>query len=354
VAQESPSGQEGAGAPALPPWPRAHGAPVAAATVRTSPADFQVEELLGFEPDGAGEHLMVWLEKTSANTVWAGRQLAAFAGLQAREVSHSGLKDRHAVTRQWFSLHLANRQEPDWSRFEADGLRVLHTCRHSRKLRPGTHAANRFAIVLRDVTGPVASHAELVRDHGVPNYFGEQRYGRDGGNLAAAAAMFAGGRRARREQRSMLLSAARSAIFDQLLSWRVARGDWNRLLRGDVAALAGSSSWFTVEEVDASLDARLADFDVHPSGPLWGSGETATAGEVAELELAAAQHYADLRDGLLAAGGSRMARRPLRVRPDAFHWAQDGNVVELSFTLPAGSYATSVLREIADVTDVMR
>jgi tRNA pseudouridine13 synthase len=339
----------------FPAYPHALGPPDATAVMRARPEDFFVDEQLGFEPDGEGEHLLVQLEKTSANTAWAARQLAAFTGAASRDVSFSGLKDRHAVTRQWFSIHIGNRPDPDFTGFDAEGLTVLLSARHRRKLRRGSHASNAFRITLRELSGPVDARLHVIRTCGVPNYFGEQRYGHSGSNLRAAHQMFTRRRgRSSRDKRSLYLSAARSCLFDEVLSRRVQRGDWDRLLRGDVAMLAGSSSWFAVEAPDADeLPARLAAFDLHPSGPLWGAGDLPTAGDVATLERAAAERYAVLRDGL-EGSNLRQQRRALRLVPEEFRSEQDGELLQVSFTLPPGAYATSVLRELVQLNNVMR
>ncbi len=356
---EAPASAPAAEAAApFPACPQAFGPPAAAALLRVYAEDFRVDEQLGFSPDGEGEHVLVQLEKRGANTQWAARQLAAFAGVAAREVGFCGMKDRHALTRQWFSLPLAGRAEPAWEGLAAEGLRVIASARHRRKLRRGAHAANAFSLTLRDVAGDradILARVARVREAGVPNYFGEQRYGVGRGNLDAAQAMFAGNRRVRREERGLLISAARSAIFDEVLSRRVAHGDWSRLIDGDVAQLDGSASFFAVEgPQDPALQARLAAFDIHPSGPLWGAGEAPTSGAAGALERAAAARWPTLRDGL-ERSGSKQQRRALRVRPEGLVVAEhDGGLLRLEFTLPAGSYATSVLREIVRATDVQR
>jgi tRNA pseudouridine13 synthase len=334
-----------------PAWPHAFGAPEATLRLREAPADFVVDEVLGFDPDGEGEHLLLRLEKTGANTAWAARCLARFAGLSPRDVSCSGLKDRHAVTRQWFSLHLPGRETPDFRDFAAEGLRVLECHRHGRKLRRGSHRANAFRITLRGAPTAAEARIAAIRQRGVPNYFGPQRYGRDLANLDGALAMFASPRRRLpREKRSLYLSAARSCIFDEVLSRRVVRDDWDALAAGDVAVLAGSASWFPVDTPDAALAARLAAFDIHPSGPLWGSGDCPSRDAVRRLEEAAAARYGTFRAGLEACG-SRHERRALRLVPEDLVAEPLPDGIRLSFTLPAGAYATSVLREVAALED---
>ena len=329
--------------------PRAHGAPPARGVIRTEPEDFRVEELLGFEPDGAGEHALVLVEKRSANTHWVARMLADHAGVARGDVGYAGAKDRHAVARQWFSVRLASRSDPDWSALTAEGVSVLSAARHRRKLKRGAHAGNAFRLRVRGVTGDIdqlGPRLRVVAEAGVPNYFGTQRYGQS--NLQAARELFAG-KALPRVQRGFALSAARSALFDAVLAARVAAGTWNRLLPGDLANLAGSASWFAVGAVDATLEARVHGLDVHPTGPLWGRGDPPSAGEVRALErTTAAQH--EYARGLEQAGLAQ-ERRALRVLPARLTWEIGRDELAIAFELPPGAYATSVLRELIDVED---
>jgi len=330
--------------------PRACGEPPLTARLRASPEDFQVEEILGYDPDGVGEHLLLWVEKRGANTDWVARELAKFAGVPPVAVGYAGLKDRHAVTRQTFSVQLAGRPDPDWSTFPHAEVTVLAATRHSRKLKRGALRGNRFVLVLREVEGDRAqaeSVLQRIATHGVPNYFGEQRFGREGGNVAQARAMFAG-RRVDRDKRSMLLSAARSQIFNQVLAARVERACWDTPLEGEVWSLAGSRSWFGPEPFSDALAERLARGDIHPSGPLWGQGEPPTQGDAGALEREIGAAHGDLVAGLAAARMDQ-ERRPLRLLPGHLRWRWLDDAMELSFELPAGAYATVVVREVAAI-----
>ncbi|RUL72240.1 tRNA pseudouridine(13) synthase TruD [Dyella choica] len=328
--------------------PRAYGTPPLTAALRSIPEDFRVEEILGYEADGEGEHALLWVEKREANTDWVARELARYAGVSPMNVGYAGLKDRHAVTRQAFTVQLPGKADPDWNAFPHTEVKVLSSARHKRKLKRGALRGNRFVLVLRDVRGDRLRTEEVlhaIAARGVPNYFGEQRFGREGGNVAQARAMFAG-RRVDRDKRSILLSAARSQVFNGVLAARVERDAWDKPLQGEIWSLAGSRSWFGPEEFDATLAARLAQGDIHPSGPLWGQGEppaTATAGE---LERSIAAQYADLAEGLAAARMDQ-ERRPLRLLPKnlEWHWV-DEETLQLAFELPAGAYATVVVREL--------
>lgn len=334
-------------------WHHAFGQPPATGRLRATAEDFAVDEDLGFAPDGAGEHVLLRVRKRGANTDWAARRIAALAQVSPRDVGYAGLKDRNAVTTQWFSVGLAGRPEPDWGALAAEGLEVLEAARHGRKLRRGGLSGNRFGLVLRGLAGDrdaVAARLEQAAERGVPNYFGQQRFGRDGGNLQLAGALFAGRLRERnRHKRGLYLSAARSFLFNEVLSRRVADGTWDRAVTGEVLVLEGSRSFFRVDAVDAETGDRVARGDCHPSGPLWGRGETPAGGEAAALEAEVLAPYAEARAGLEAAG-MKQERRALRLPVAGLEWAFEGtDALRLAFSLPAGAYATSVVRELAVV-----
>ena len=336
--------------------PRAHGVPALVARLRSRPEDFFVEELPGFEPSGAGEHLLLTIEKRGMNTAFAAKTIAQWAGVDESAIGYAGLKDRHAVTRQRFSVWIPKKIAPDIDALQSDDLRVLDHAWHARKLPRGALAGNRFVLVLREPEGErdaIETRLRAIASQGVPNYFGEQRFGRGGGNVQQAVAMFAG-RRVKREERTMLLSAARSELFNRVLAARVQAGSWNGALDGEVWMLDGSRSVFGPEALTDELQARLAAFDIHPSGPLWGEGELRSAEVAREVELAALQGdtATRLRNGLERAG-LKQERRALRLRPQesTWRWLDDG-ALELAFVLPPGCYATTVLRELGDVKDV--
>ncbi len=335
---------------------RAHGTPVARARMRAELEDFRVDEIDAFEASGSGEHLLLTVEKRGMNTAFAARRIAQWAGVAESAIGYAGLKDRHAVTRQRFSVWIPKKVAPDIASLQADDLRVLSADWHSRKLPRGALAGNRFTLRLRDVEGgrdAIDARLQAIATRGVPNYFGEQRFGRSGDNVVQALAMFAG-RRVKREQRSILLSAARSEIFNALLSTRVGRGDWDRAISGDVFMLDGSQSVFGPVEIDGDIDSRLASFDIHPTGPMWGRGALRTLDEVQSLEAGTAETHAPLCEGLEAAG-LKQERRSLRLPVRELQWEwQEGDGLSISFQLPAGSYATTVLRELGDIEDPQR
>jgi tRNA pseudouridine13 synthase len=312
-----------------------------------------VEEELGFGPDGDGAHLLLRVRKTAANTEWVARRLAQCAGVPVSTVGYAGLKDRQAVALQWFSLPCPPSGLPDWAPLQEDGIVVLECGRHRRKLRRGVLRANRFAIRVRDLEGVtlsgLAQRLESLRARGVPNYFGAQRFGHQGSNLARASALFAGQvRPPSRHLSGLWLSAVRAQIFNEVLAARVARGDWDSPLPGDAMQLSGSRSYFVVERLDDALFARCAEMDIHPTGPLWGRGDRPTRDEVGALEAACADAFPLWCAGLTDAG-LKQERRALRLPVPDLAADREDDALRLRFTLPAGSYATVVLREILDV-----
>ena len=333
-------------APALAP-PFALGGPVGEGVLRASAEDFLVDERLGYEPDGGSAHLLLHVEKRERDTLAVAGDLARLAGVPSRDVGFAGLKDRVAVARQWFTVP-SPREPVDWVGLEGRGFRVLAAAGQSRKLRRGALAGNAFTLVLREVTAPVdllEARLAAVAAHGVPNYFGPQRFGRDGSNLDAVAWWLNEGRLPRgREGRAFVLSAARSLLFNAVLAARVADGSWNRLLEGECINLAGRNSWFVADQVDATLEERLARHDVHPTGPLPGRGRGPT-GAAAALEAGVLASFEALCDRL-EQEGLETSRRALRLVPTEWSVSQAADVLTLGFRLPAGAYATALVREL--------
>ncbi len=341
--------------------PFAFGAPVARGLIRQQLDDFVVEEDLGFcpEPDEAGEHWWLWIEKRGQNTPWVAQALAEAAGLHPTKASFAGLKDRHAVTRQWVSIHLGPRPTPAVDDIAVAGVRILHATRSAKKLQRGRLKGNRFALVVRDLTPIAPSTVDLqdelnqrlatIATSGVPNFFGEQRFGVN--NVAKARKLFAGELRGQRSRpkRGFYLSAARSYLFNAVLAQRVSDGSWQRLLPGDVAMLDGSQSFFALEpgqDQDRDIQERLARLDIHPTGPLPGVGEGVVGGEVAALEARCLGEHPELVAGLRQFKVEAM-RRSLRspVGQLAWDWLDD-RTLKLRFTLGQGAFATTVLREL--------
>ena len=334
-------------------WPRTAVPPLTAATLRAAPEDFVVEEQMPFVLAGAGEHLWLKVRKRGFNTEQVAKQLARLAGVTRREVGYAGMKDRHAVAVQWFSLYLPGRADPDWGALP-DGMNIVEGARHTRKLKTGALSGNRFEIVLRNCRGDRAAalrRSAEIGTRGAPNYFGEQRFGHGGANIAEARAMFAGeGKRCDRKQSGIYLSAARSFLFNAVLAQRVQAGTWDAAMDGDAMILNGTRSFFVPETVDDTIRRRLAEGDIHPSGPLWGRGELPTRAATRALEQAVADEHPDLARGLERAGLDQ-ERRALRVIPQDLQaeWLDDTSL-RLRFGLPAGTYATALLRELAAYT----
>ena len=335
------------------PEPRAHGGVAGTARLRVAPEDFEVEEIARFEPDGHGGHRWLWVEKRGQNTDWVARQLARAAGVAPRDIGFAGLKDRHAVTRQWFSMPLPETDGLPRDVSDLEGVRVLEAVPHGRKLKRGTLAGNRFRLVLRGFQGDrerLEARLRAIRDDGVPNYFGPQRFGRHGANLPRALRWLERGGRVSRNERGRHFSVLRSAAFNDVLAARVRRGDWNRLLDGEQAMLDGSRSLVHGAPPSAELRARCDAFDLHPTAAMIGAGgaqPTRVAGQVESAALLAWRGtIARLADREVAAD-----RRPTRVRPGELEWGLEGDALELRFSLPAGAYATTVLREALDAND---
>jgi tRNA pseudouridine13 synthase len=338
---------------ALPDWAYVAGAPEASGVIRSKPEDFCVWELPSVQPDGEGNHLWLEIKKTGANTNWVAGQLARCAGVPVREIGFAGMKDRHGVTCQWFSVGLQEARCSDWESWSIEGVEFLQGIRHGRKLKRGTLAGNRFRIMIRQLEGEtdrLLEAIERVSLHGAPNYFGEQRFGHGGRNVERARAWLQGGGRIRRNQRSIYLSAARSFLFNQVLSERVRNGSWNRLLDGEAAQLDGRNAVFTCELPDAELERRCREFDIHPTGPMPGRGDALCRREALELETAILEPETALVEALAGAGVDA-ARRSLRVHPSGLESDLDDDVLVLEFSLPSGAYATTVLRELVTVTD---
>ena len=334
--------------------------PIATGVLRASPEDFKVDEILGFEASGSGPHALLRVRKRGANTEWVARELARAAGCKPFEVGFAGLKDRNAVTTQAFTVPRGKRAAQDFLSANGEGFEVIAAAEHQRKLPRGALEGNRFEITVRNFRAdPAQVDARLaaVSKGGVPNYFGEQRFGRDAGNLVAVLseaqdleAGGGGGSRTRRpgsrnDQGGFMLSAARSLIFNAILAERVRRGTWNSFVSGDVANLDGRGSVFAVEEGDTSLAARGDSLEIHPTAPLMGEGESLAKADALALEQSVAAAFPEAL-AVIAAARMNSERRALRIRIRELDYQYSGDVLTLRFALSAGSFATTVLREI--------
>ena len=316
----------------LPQWPNAYPASGASATLKRLNEDFMVTELPLQPPSGEGEHIWLDIEKNGANTAFVAQQLAEAAGVQAVNVGYAGLKDRYAITRQWFSIYLPKGETPDLTQLQHPEFKVLSQSRHVKKLRPGDLQGNRFRIVLRDVTGEreaIEANLKAVASQGVPNYFGAQRFGHGGGNVEQGRAMLAREIRVRNPtKKGLYLSAVRSFVFNEVLALRIQQGLWGKTLPGDVMDEAG-----------------------RPTGPLWGRGRVITTDQAQALENGVAECHATVCEGMEYAGLDQ-ERRALVASPAdmSWKWLQDHQLV-ITFSLAAGNYATSVLNEILSTSE---
>jgi tRNA pseudouridine13 synthase len=333
--------------------PRAFGSSLGTGRLRVEPEDFVVDEDLGFAASGVGAHVLLRVRKRGANTEWVSREIACHAGCRPGDVGFAGLKDRHAVTTQWFSV-----PSPRGAAYVGDtiaalsgakgeGYEVREAHAHAKKLPRGALAGNRFAIRVRDVAAAdsdVAARVAAIARDGLPNFFGPQRFGRDGANLRKIAPDLSA---VHPRERTYVLSAARSLIFNAVLAERVTDGTWCRLEAGDVANLDGKGSVFPVDAVDEALIRRIAELDVHPSGPMWGGGELLSQGRVRELEQRVGAELTEACD-LVTAAGMNQERRALRLAVRELNWERQGADIVVRFWLTKGSFATTFLRELFD------
>jgi tRNA pseudouridine13 synthase len=346
------------------------------AKLKSVAEDFIVEENIALEFSGEGEHCWLYIRKRGCNTDWVAQQLAAYCGVKKMAVSYAGLKDRHAVTSQWFSVQLPGKPTPEWQEFESsfsrpgsdENLEVLQCFRHNKKLQRGALKSNTFRVTLRELSDSsenmldsLKQRCDQIAKYGVPNYFGAQRFGRNRNNLEQAKQLFARPRyRVAKHKRSLYLSAARSWLFNSILSERVRRQVWNRRLPGDVFMLNGRSACFKDDEntVD-ELNQRLSVNEINPTAILWGEGDIMVTAQAADLESSVIDRFPAFRDGLISAR-LQAHRRSCRVIPEQMGCFQLDDDFVVSFTLPAGSYATMVLAEMfselheADVNNAAR
>ena len=355
----------------------ANGKPEFAATFKQKFTDFRVDEQLSFAFTEKGEHAYLWIEKIDRSTVDVAKKLSEITGVHGSEIGYSGMKDRRAEARQWFSIKLPAGRESELTACESDSLRIVETHRNSRKLKIGSHRSNHFRVLLRDCDGSRDEFEERLAQievGGVPNYFGSQRFGRGLSNLTQVQAWMSAALDAdsgsaidvaaaaipkQRFKRSMLFSAARSYLFNQLLSQRLELGNWNAYTAGDVLNLEGTDRSFALAtgvEWDSTLQQRLEDFDIHITGPLPGEidpkDKYVSYGEAADIEEAVCKKFNTLLAGLQHFG-LKTARRPLRFRAIDLSWEwqqseqKDGaSNLLLDFSLGKGAYATSLLREL--------
>lgn len=339
----------------------AHGQPIGSGKIKSQAADFRVDEVLGYELSHQGEHLYLDIRKQNLNTEEVVQMLAKAAGVPAKLVSYSGLKDKLAVTRQWFSIHLPGQADPNWSKLEAPGdgsqvdgsIEIINQIRHDKKLRRGVHRANNFVIRVNTLNAnrdDFDARLQLIQEKGVPNYFGRQRFGYDGQNLLHGERILKGAERCRsRHKKGLYFSAVRSLLFNHVLSGRVKDSSWNQYKAGDVLMLDGSHSVFVAQDNQLELNERVLCQQLHPTGPLWGEKGLRPASESGIFEQQSLAALAEVC-AALEKNGLAYQRRSLRLKASDLSWKHlNEQAVELSFSLPTGCFATAVLRELVTV-----
>ena len=327
--------------------PRAYGAPLARGVLRAQPEDFLVEEELGFAPAGSGQHVLLKVRKRDANTQWVARELARECRCRSLDVGYAGLKDRRAIAVQWFTVPRTDIGLEAWRGFQGQGFEVLEAHAHTRKLPRGALQGNRFAVRIRQMqVEEAALEARLaqIAAHGVPNYFGPQRFGRNGANLTRINedAQTLGP-----QERGFVLSAARSLVFNAVAAERVGDGSWAQLEVGDLANLDGRGSIFPVVPDDPTLHERCNRLEIHPTGPLWGRGPPGSGERINALEREVSERFSQAC-ALTEQAGMEQERRALRLAVRELQWRRDPEGILIHFRLTRGSFATTVLREIVD------
>jgi len=335
----------------LPQWQYLHGQPAQSGIIKSQESDFCVEENLGYDTDGQGEHLFLVIEKRGLNTAMVAKMIAIWSNVAVRDVSYAGLKDRYGIATQTFSVQLPGKESPAVALLETDQLTVISATRNSKKLRRGALKGNKFTLLIRGLNEDQAIVERLthIAKQGVPNYFGPQRFGHDGQNIAAAIELFGGQKVKNRDKRSIYLSAARSLVFNDVVSARIAQDLHLAPLEGDAFILNGSKAGFTPEQLDDEILSRFAAQDIILSGPMAGKG-TKIHSDALAFESNVTLTHQVLIDGLVK-HGLKHERRALLLVPRDMDWRFNQDGLALSFSLPAGSYATSVMREISNITD---
>lgn len=329
--------------------PHAYGQPHSTGTLKATPEDFRVDEVLDFELTGEGEHLFLRVEKRGLNTEELVKTIAGTLGKSEKTISYAGLKDRQALTTQWLCVHCPGEEIDSPELLQGPGWRVLESKRHLKKLRTGALAANDFRLILRELTEKLAIESRLlqIQSSGVPNYFGPQRFGYEGQNLVKAEAVLLQGAKIKnRFLRGIYYSAARAFLFNLILAERVKTSCWNHALAGDVMQLAGTNSIFSIEVPDEVIYKRLVEFDISPAAPLWGRGQERASLDALTIQQEVLANYKDWCHALEKQGLER-AYRSLMLQVENLQWDwQDDSTLDLRFRLRAGSYATSVVREL--------
>ncbi|WP_053981964.1 tRNA pseudouridine(13) synthase TruD [Marinagarivorans algicola] len=361
-------------------FPYAYGKPALRALLKGENAHFVVHEQLGFEPAGEGEHWYVHTESDGDNTQWLADQMAKALGVKALDIGFCGLKDRHAITRQWFSIYDPKQSIHDLKARLAPALpnsQILEVTRGQAKLRRGMHAGNGFIITLvfsdlalASIQAPLVAKLEQIKACGVPNYFGLQRFGRNGNNLqefdrfllqqeavkasrdsTTLAPTTKKGRNKPRKPKGIILSAARAYLFNCVLAERVKSETWQCVIDGDVTheGHASALNQCVTQNAKPLIEGSTLPENV-ATAPLWGRGRSHTAGRALMIEQEALHSMSAWANALEHLGLSQ-ERRKLCSVPQDFMWGfddKDAVTLRLIFSLPPGEYATGILREVCE------
>ena len=338
-------------------WQYRYGKPKASAKFKTYPEDFIVTEKLGFELTGEGENLFLLIEKTQLNTQQVCEHLAKFFSRRLRDIGYAGLKDKQSISRQWFSVQMNITQTVDLTGLETEQIKLISSTRHQKKLKVGALKSNHFDILLRDVSDFDDLQQRLVLiKQGVPNYFGLQRFGFKGNNLNWSNRMASGEAIRDKKIRGFALSAARSYMFNQVVSDRISQGCFDKVSVGDKLILSGSNSFFIVDEINETLQERISEHDVCLSAPLFGknkkvtdeqqgsTSDSASHTETQQIENSVAENHQSWLN-LLIDNGLELEFRAINLIASNIDWRKSGTDARISFELPSGTFATSVLRE---------
>ena len=319
--------------------------------IKIEPAHFVVEEIPLYEPSGEGQHVYVRLTREGWTTRALQNELAKLFGLRDVDVGCAGRKDKHARTTQTFSLNLPKADEAKVARRIEEELPVelAWVRRHRNKIKAGHLLGNRFRILVLGPGTNALPQAEAVvqalRERGLPNFYGPQRFGREGDNAERGREILFTGRGPRKRWlRRLLLRAYQSALFNTWLVWRIERGWFERLLVGDVAKKLDTGGLFEVEDAQAEQP-RFERDEITYTGPIYGSRMWWASGEPGDLERAVLEQ-AGVTEEMLDRAHLNGSRRRARLLLDDLTVEPHPDGLLLTFSLPKGSYATTVLREV--------
>lgn len=331
-----------------------YGAPKSKGVLKSIPEDFIVKEDLGFELTGEGEHIFIEVQKTGANTMFVAEVISKYLKIHPKFITHAGLKDRHGVTQQWFGIHLPGKETPDLLALQHPEFKVLQQTRHNKKLKIGALAGNFFELIVREIDEASDLEARLqhIKIKSVPNYFGEQRFGHEYSNLLKVMAWSKGlARIPDRSRKSFFLSAARSYLFNKIVSARIENKTYDQPLVGDQMQFSDGNSYFRatsdqLEDIRARFEKGLLRITAPMIGKgAWKDADDLESNQVTLFEQSIAKVYPELLS--LLEKETDAQRRAISLFPQDLTWQWlDAQTLQLQFYLPAGSYATSVMREI--------